>query len=286
MINLNSMLLLTLSIAVANSFQIMIPNTLNLSILRNQKYILATSKRQQSQTQHQFKLASTPSSTTSMYLHDSNHQPPRRDPNPVFPTYNHNHNSLDNTNSINTGIEIEQDIVINSDQESPHVSPHPDDSPNTTIKKNTNTIPKINPASKFFNLEEMEDKEVCTTEVFLSQNGSVTLTETNGPPPVASYGHWKVVGETTTDGDDGDNMTSFVMTVTRTYSSGRDHTSIGEFTFDVERTFIGDLSYVGSLVSVEGSMHMQDEFRGGDVEVGFFSMIDTTAAKLGEEDKY
>lgn len=105
----------------------------------------------------------------------------------------------------------------------------------------------ISPASKFFNLEEMEDKESCTTEVFLSQDGSVTLTETNGPPPVESYGRWRVYNDGKT----------FEMTVTRTYSSGRDHTAIGEFKFDVERIFMGELLYVGSLVGVEGSMHMQ-----------------------------
>ncbi len=149
-----------------------------------------------------------------MYVH--NQQPPR-DPNPVFPTY-------DTTSEITNESNNVDDI-----------------------------IPKITPASKFFNLEEMEDKEVCTTEVFLSQNGSVTLTETNGPPPVASYGHWSLI----TDGDNDNGSNTFEMTVTRTYSSGRDHTAIGEFTFDVTRTYIGDLSFVGSLVSVEGSMHMQ-----------------------------
>ncbi len=109
----------------------------------------------------------------------------------------------------------------------------------------------MSPASKFFNLEEMEDKEACTTEVFLSQNGSVTLTETNGPPPVAASGFWKV-NEDTEDGSK-----TFEMTVRRTYSSGRDHSDVGEFQFDVERTFVGELSHIGTLVSVEGSMHMQ-----------------------------
>ena len=114
--------------------------------------------------------------------------------------------------------------------------------------QNSNNIGTLNPSpsSKFFNLEEMEDKEACTTEVFLSQNGSVTLTETNGPPPVKAHGTWAI--------KDG-NM--FEMTVTRTYSSGREHSDVGEFQFDVERSFIGELSYVGSLVSVQGTMHMQ-----------------------------
>lgn len=129
-------------------------------------------------------------------------------------------------------------------------------SPYSSALKTTNyhgenpSTAMINPASKFFNLEEMEDKEACTTEIFLSQDGSVTLTETNGPPPVASHGRWNII-------DDSHSGKRFEMTVTRTYSSGRDHSDVGEFQFDVERTFIGDLSYVGSLVSVEGSMHMQ-----------------------------
>ena len=110
----------------------------------------------------------------------------------------------------------------------------------------------------------MEDKEACTTEIFLSQDGTVTLTETNGPPPVASHGRWSIVDDTNddtnddnNDNDDDANGKRFEMAVTRTYSSGRDHTDVGEFNFDVERTFIGYLSYVGNLVSVEGSMHMQ-----------------------------
>jgi len=127
-------------------------------------------------------------------------------------------------------------------------------------------------ASKFYQLEELEDREACTTEIFLSNDGSVTATETNGPPHIDVTGKWSQ-----------SNDTSFTMTVKRTYGTGNDSSDIGEFQFDVERSFIGEITLVGGVTSITGSMHMNDEFS-GDVEVGFFSMIDTTASKLGEEE--
>jgi hypothetical protein len=97
----------------------------------------------------------------------------------------------------------------------------------------------------------MEDKETCTTELFLAKDGSVTVSETNGPPPIQSSGQWKVIPNSNDIGND-----KFEMNIVRTYGSGLSSSDVGEFTFDVERTFIGDMSVVGGLVSVEGSMHM------------------------------
>jgi hypothetical protein len=133
----------------------------------------------------------------------------------------------------------------------------------------------LNPGSKFYQLEELEDKEACTTEVFLNKNGSITLTETNGPPPVSSSGSWSY-------SYNGSGNMVMKMKIVRTYGTGNASSGVGEFTFDVERNFVGDVSLVGGLVSVTGAMIMEDDFF-GDTEVGFFSMIDTTDAKLGEE---
>lgn len=101
----------------------------------------------------------------------------------------------------------------------------------------------------------MEDKETCTTELFLAKDGSVTVSETNGPPPVQSSGQWKVIPNTS-----GDMGSKFEMNIVRAYGSGLSSSDVGEFTFNVERTFIGDLSVVGGLVSIEGSIHMMVSF--------------------------
>lgn len=74
------------------------------------------------------------------------------------------------------------------------------------------------------------------------------------------------------------------MKITRRFGTGSDGRDMGEFCFDVERSYEGLVNTVGEkTLGVEGAMHLVDEFR-GDLKVGFFSMIDTTAAKFGEED--
>jgi len=125
--------------------------------------------------------------------------------------------------------------------------------------------------SKFFQLEENEDKESCSTEIFLSNDGTVSVGDTDGPLPLQAIGTWKQTGE------------KFDMIIKRTFGSGQDGTDVGEFKFDVERIYTGLLGTVGSSLAVEGSMHLRDELK-GDMEVGYFSMIDTTEAKLGSED--
>lgn len=100
----------------------------------------------------------------------------------------------------------------------------------------------------------MEDKETCTSELFLAKDGSLTVSETNGPPPVQSSGQWKVIPNTS------DTGSKFEMNIVRTYGSGLSSSDVGEFTFNVERTFVGELSVVGGLVSVEGSIHMMVSF--------------------------
>eukprot|EP00551_Chaetoceros_affinis_P000165 CAMPEP_0203638214 /NCGR_PEP_ID=MMETSP0088-20131115/4303_1 /ASSEMBLY_ACC=CAM_ASM_001087 /TAXON_ID=426623 /ORGANISM="Chaetoceros affinis, Strain CCMP159" /LENGTH=230 /DNA_ID=CAMNT_0050492801 /DNA_START=175 /DNA_END=867 /DNA_ORIENTATION=+ len=171
--------------------------------------------------------------------------------------------------------------------------PLPSQSSSSPSSSSSTSFSLLSPSSKFYQLEEMEDRESSTTEIFLSQDGTVTVTDTNGPPPVRSSGTWKAIAapsraqhnlnDPDLDYDYDESITgTFEMKITRTFRTGHDASDLGEFCFDVERTFIGDISTVGGLVSVTGSMHMEDDFF-GDTEVGFFSMIDTTDAKLGEE---
>jgi hypothetical protein len=108
----------------------------------------------------------------------------------------------------------------------------------------------LDPGSKFYQLEEMEDKDACTTELFLLNDGSIQVSETNGPPPAKSSGQWRLESN-----NDGGGV--FEMTIVRTYGTGNQNTDLGEFTFNVERNFIGNVSIVGGLVSVTGAISMK-----------------------------
>ena len=116
----------------------------------------------------------------------------------------------------------------------------------------------------------MEDKETCTTEVFLANDNTVSLGKTDGPLFTASGGSWEQ-----------DLNGSFKMTVKRTYESGSPGGDIGEFNFDVERTYSGEIDKSGNAVLITGSILDVDEVF-GDRTVGYFSMIDTTDTRLGE----
>lgn len=137
------------------------------------------------------------------------------------------------------------------------------------------TISGAQVAEKFFQLEEMEDKETCTTEVFLKSDSTVEIGKTDGPVHVKARGEW----ETKPDG-------TFRMLIARTYETGKDQstfTDMGEFEYEVERTYTGDFTMIGGLVGVQGVIHNVDEVL-GDEEVGYFNMIDTTKERLGQEE--
>lgn len=132
-----------------------------------------------------------------------------------------------------------------------------------------------NAANKYFQLEEAEDRETSTTELFLKEDNSVLVGQSDGPLPLDTFGSWS-----TEDG-------SFQMTITRIFQAGKKETTftdMGEFTFKVERLFTGEISTVGSHIAMTGSIRDRDELF-GDRQVGFFSMIDTTDAKLGTNDE-
>uniref|UniRef100_A0A6V2DIK6 Uncharacterized protein n=2 Tax=Ditylum brightwellii TaxID=49249 RepID=A0A6V2DIK6_9STRA len=154
-----------------------------------------------------------------------------------------------------------------------------------TRLSSTTRIPNVSPtymqndiASKFFDLKEMEDKENACTDIYLSPDTTVLVGETNGPIPKDAKGTWIV-------SEDG---TSFTMKILRTYDSGKDVvtdddsiSSSGDFTFHVERTFTGEVSKTeGGTLKIEGSMHNIDSSL-GDMEVGFFTMVDTSDDRFG-----
>ena len=70
-------------------------------------------------------------------------------------------------------------------------------------------------AQKEFQLEELEDREERETEVWLNQDGSVTLGKTNGPLVKDYRGDWHLI-ETASEEDK-----PFRMRLTRVYDAGR-----------------------------------------------------------------
>lgn len=125
-------------------------------------------------------------------------------------------------------------------------------------------------ASKYFQLEEMEDKDKCVTQVFFAPDSTLTLMDTDGPAPNASSGEWEV----SVDG-------AIKMTINRTFSAGQPEiqsTDVGEFAYEVKRQYLGQAEKIGGLTGFSGSIHRIDEEE-PDAEVGYFELIDTTVAK-------
>jgi len=121
---------------------------------------------------------------------------------------------------------------------------------------------------KYYQLEEMEDKQTCTTELFLKADRTVIFGNTDGPQYLVASGSWEVEP----------NTNNFKMTLTRRFSTGQSNTDMGEFNFDVTRTFQGELTMVGDSVGVVGGTNTQ-----ADQDVGYFNMIDTTGERSDQD---
>ena len=130
---------------------------------------------------------------------------------------------------------------------------------------------------RHFQLEELEDKEKSTTDILLNSDNTVTLGRTDGPFFSTSHGTWSE-----SSGDNSQDKSVFEMKLSRTFVAGensKDATDIGEFEYTVTRTFNGEATLVGgSLLAIEGVVLDKDEIFGSR-EVGFFNMVDTTAAR-------
>lgn len=68
-------------------------------------------------------------------------------------------------------------------------------------------------SSREFQLEELEDKEECVSEVKLNDDGTVTLGSTSGPAFSGYVGDWHLL-ETASESD-----MPFRMRLTRTYEA-------------------------------------------------------------------
>ena len=62
----------------------------------------------------------------------------------------------------------------------------------TTVPRPKTIMYRIRCENKYYQLEELEDAENCTTELFLKENGSVEIGETDGPLFVNAIGHWEI----------------------------------------------------------------------------------------------
>ena len=128
-------------------------------------------------------------------------------------------------------------------------------------------------ANKYYQLEELEDRDDCSTEVLLKDDGTVETGATDGPPPVESSGTWEFAGNI------------FKMVLSRVYQGGEPpmkSTDMGEFRYEVKRSYEGEISHVGEEVAVTGGkIHLLHEDL-GDEAVGFFNLLDTTSARPGK----
>ena len=120
--------------------------------------------------------------------------------------------------------------------------------------------------NKYYQLEEMEDKENSTTELFLNEDRTVSFGDTDGPMPSSVRGSWNVKP----------GANDFTMEIYRTFETGNGGTDVGEFEFSVDRIFTGEMTEVGESVAITGVMHDLE-----NKDVGYFNMIDATAERAG-----
>jgi len=147
----------------------------------------------------------------------------------------------------------------------------------TTQKSRTRSnviMYRIRCENKYYQLEELEDAENCTTELFLKENGDVEMGDTDGPLYTIATGKWEMINN------------QFAMSITKTYQTGNENKDVGVFTFDVERQFMGEMTVVGGTeVAVNGKIYAEDIITNKlDKEVGFFNMIDGTDVRLERRD--
>ena len=115
----------------------------------------------------------------------------------------------------------------------------------------------------------------------MNNDGSVTLGTTNGPQYSNYKGSWNVHGEfgkefSVESGSVDSNDYPFRMKLIRSYDSS----SMDGVTYDIVREFWGSIEMVGDSVSVSGKIHDSTSNASvGDMEVGFFTLIDSAASE-------
>ena len=138
-------------------------------------------------------------------------------------------------------------------------------------------------AGREFQLEEREDRDSSYTDLWLNQDGTVTMGVTDGPKPVSYQGDWHVLETATTEAD-----RPFRLRLDRTYENPNPHTGetdTGPFDYHVKREFWGNVGPVrhADSVEVEGVIHRLDELNNLDCEVGYFALVDSTKEEEEED---
>ncbi|CAB9525902.1 expressed unknown protein [Seminavis robusta] len=163
----------------------------------------------------------------------------------------------------------------------PPVSAVPPPVPPPPLQVDSTTIPTAmaDLTGVTFQLEELEDRESCSTELTLETDNTVTLGDTDGPLFSQATGTWSVYHSKE---EEEQEELLFDMSITRTFDAGQKSTDMGEFTFSVDRMYLGDVTKVGDRLAVTGTIHLVDELL-GDEKIGFFNMIDNR--EESDEDK-
>ena len=128
-------------------------------------------------------------------------------------------------------------------------------------------------------MEELEDKDTCTSDLFLKADRTIEFGETDGPLWTAASGTWHVVPETN----------EFTMWLSRSYTTGSSSRQMGEFSYTLERRFSGELTLVGESIAVSGVVYVKisddDDDEINEISAGYFNMIDATAERQGDDKK-
>lgn len=120
---------------------------------------------------------------------------------------------------------------------------------------------------KYYQLEEIEENESVTTEVFLKADRTVAFGQTDGPRYSAADGKWDIHPVTN----------ELTMVVRRRFDAGQPNTDVGEFDYHLERKFSGEMTNIGANVGIiDGVM---SEHHDGSAVVGYFSLIDATGER-------
>lgn len=131
------------------------------------------------------------------------------------------------------------------------------------------------PSGRHYQLEELEDAEASTTDIFLNADNTVIIGESDGPLCTSSSGKWSDFAPS----DSG--AATFEMVLTRTFITGSEkgksvnsaNTAIGEFEYTVVRTYRGEVSMVGgSVLTMNGEIVDVDEVF-GDRRVRSFCIV-------------
>lgn len=121
------------------------------------------------------------------------------------------------------------------------------------VQPNSRTsLHEIRCEDMFYQLEEREDAESSSTEVYLMKDRQVDFGQTDGPVPDTVEGTWHV--EPGTD--------DFKMTIRRVFGSGKRGSDMGEFQFDIVRELRGEMTMVGESVAITGVIVNKDDLLG------------------------